>query len=135
MVHALKEAHRVLRPEGLLVDVRPAPVHSRVSVVLSSRYQYVATTREELEDDYAADRAIAAVLRTGIFKLASASRFDCRQVFDSVQEIREWLTEPARHEWLLRKLERTRATHRPGAKIVIRGPIMVQALVKVDQVD
>jgi hypothetical protein len=132
MVHALQEAYRALRSDGLLVDMRPAPVHRRVSVVRPGRYHFVATMRENLASDRAAERAIASVLRQGLFELVRASRFDCRRTFDTVEEVRDWLEEPARHEWLLRKLQRSPELHRRGAIIVVRGPIIVRVLRKMD---
>ena len=32
MVHALTEAHRVLKPSGLLIDMRPAAKHRRAGL-------------------------------------------------------------------------------------------------------
>ncbi|HET7011564.1 MAG TPA: hypothetical protein VFI11_12385 [Anaerolineales bacterium] len=132
MVHALRQAHEVLRPNGVVVDVRPGAVHRRVSVVRPNRYQYVATMRESLADDRAADRAVAIMLRKRIFRRGQMARFDCRRVFDSIDELRDWLTEEPPYERILRKLEHHPAIRRPGARIVIRGPIVVQTLVRVD---
>ena len=32
MVHALREAHRVITPNGVVVEMRPAAIHRRVAV-------------------------------------------------------------------------------------------------------
>jgi hypothetical protein len=57
MVHALYEAQRVLHPNGIILDLRPAPVHRRVGIQSEAGYREVGVMRENLEDDYAANRA------------------------------------------------------------------------------
>src|SRR5215510_13314825 len=73
MGHALREAHRVLKPGGLLIDLRPAPAHRRVGIVSGGRYRRLGTTRESLDPDHAAGRALRRIRRTGLFRLETVS--------------------------------------------------------------
>src|ERR1700694_5527738 len=72
MVDALGEIHRVLAPGGTLVDARP---DSRVPAYAErrkprgfQRFGVVKTSSLELANDRASDRAIARVVRAGLFK-------------------------------------------------------------------
>src|SRR5262245_56435248 len=65
MVHALREAWRVLRPGGIAIDLRPAVVHRRVRVVRDGQPLPLGTMRESLADQRAAERAVARVTRGG----------------------------------------------------------------------
>src|SRR5262245_36498274 len=112
MVHALLEAHRVLKPNGILIDLRPAAVHRRVGIVDSDGYRLSWMMRETFEDDLAADRAVAKVTSQGRFKARSRTRFPCYRVMDTMDDFRTWLDDfiekgkfPS-HDWLVQRLER-----------------------------
>jgi len=91
MVDALRESHRVLRGDGRLIDLRPAPVHRRVGLQRGGRFLLIGVMRERLDDDRAADRAVRAALRRGWFVKESEQRFECRRVFDRLPEFEAWL--------------------------------------------
>src|SRR5215470_15507390 len=91
MVHALHEACRVLQPNGILFDLRPAPVHRRVGIQSAAGYQEIAVMREYLQDDYAANRAVKQVLREGLLRSEKYLEFNCNRVVDSLKEFRLWL--------------------------------------------
>jgi len=136
MVHALREAHRVLRPDGILVDLRPAPVHRRVGLGQGRRWRLVGVMREEFDEDRAADRAVAQALREGLFRRGARAEFLLDREMDTMDDFRAWLAEfgqrrmLADHEWLIRRLARMRAG--AEATIVGRGPVMLQVLRKVE---
>jgi len=74
---ALVEVHRVLAPGGTLVDARP---DSRVPAYVErrkprgfQRFGVVKTSRLELANDRASDRAITRVVREGLFKRSVAA--------------------------------------------------------------
>jgi hypothetical protein len=121
MVHALHEAQRVLQPDGILFDLRPAPVHRRVGIQSNVKYQEVGAMREDLTDDYLANRAVKQVVRDGLFKSEKYDEFNCNRVMDSFKEFHAWVLDfvdrnriPSQ-EWLLERVERTyHAT--PGKK-------------------
>src|SRR5574341_937485 len=93
MVHALREAHRVLKPNSLLIDLRPAAIHRQVGIVRAGCYQLLGTMREKLGDDRAANRAVAQVVRAGLFKAEWRAQFECRRVMDSLGDLRTFIDE------------------------------------------
>lgn len=100
MVDALVEIHRVLAPGGTLVDARP---DSRVLAYAElrkpggfQRFGVVNTSRRELANDRASDRAIARVVREGLFKRRRRGRFWHRVPFGSLAELRKYLSEHLR---------------------------------------
>src|SRR5688572_4711697 len=136
MVHALQEAHRVLKPNGLLLDLRPAPVHRRVGIERAGGYQQLGIMRERFDDDLAADRAVAQVVREGLFATARRTRFGVNRVLDRLDEFREWLDEfvtlgelPS-HDWLVERVERALAAAGGKTTIVVSGPVGLRVLRK-----
>ncbi|HEY2955169.1 MAG TPA: hypothetical protein VGK89_07965 [Candidatus Eisenbacteria bacterium] len=141
MVHALREAHRVLAPGGILLDLRPASVHRRIGIARSARTRPVGVMRERFEDERSADRAVARVVREGWLEVERRLRFPCRRLVDSVDEFRTFLDdftgrhgEPL-HDWLVRRLERALEARRAGrvrTRIAIDGPLDLAVLRKLD---
>ena len=101
MVDALKEAHRILRPRGVLVDARP---DSRVFAHAehqgpSGKYGsggLIATSREEHTNDAVSDRAVATAVRSGWFRSLRASRFWHRVLFEDRPTMQRYLDDHAR---------------------------------------
>ena len=100
MVDALGEIHRVLAPGGTLVDARP---DSRVPAYAErrrprgfQRFGVVKTSRLELANDRASDRAIARVVREGLFRRRRGGRFWHLVPFTSLAELRRYLSEHLR---------------------------------------
>src|SRR5262245_2782675 len=138
MVHALRQAHRVLRPGGLLIDLRPAPAHRRVGIVSGGRYRPLGTTRETLDLDRAAERAVSHVRRAGLFRLEAGIRFDCRRIMDTPADFRAWVTEMVArrtappHDHLIRRVEGAFGRARTHRWLVMQGPVRLRALRKLD---
>jgi len=136
MVHALHQCHRVLRPEGALIDLRPAAVHRVVGIEKAGRFRRFAVMRERFTDEHAADRAVARVVREGLFTVATRRRFPCDRTMDTVREFEEWLeiairlSKWPRHEWLVRRVAGRLEARGAGAKIVVRGPMDLAVLRK-----
>jgi hypothetical protein len=136
MVHALHEVRRVLRPDGLLIDLRPAAVHRRVGVMQAERYHPVGVMRETFDDDRAADRAVAEVEREGLFKAERRSVFACKRTMDSLDEFQEWLAvfvklgkQPS-HNWLVPRVKRVMDAIGGKARVVVSGPLVLRVLRK-----
>jgi hypothetical protein len=136
MVHALREIRRVLKPNGILIDLRPAPKHRRVGLGDGPRWQSVGVMRENFDDDYAANRAVAEVLRDRLFRRESRVQFDLDRAMDTMNDFRSWLDDfvgqgklPS-HEWLVKRLERAKQRTKRASRIVIRGPLMLAVLRK-----
>ncbi|MFZ2098560.1 MAG: hypothetical protein WAV05_18160 [Anaerolineales bacterium] len=78
MVHALKEAWRVLRPQGIMLDIRPQSVDVPLELVYEEEREAVGIVdmSPDLEYDVAADQAIGTVIKGGIFKEVNVEYFD-----------------------------------------------------------
>ena len=133
MVHALHEARRVLRPNGILLDLRPVPVHRRVGVQSDAGYQEIGVMREDLTDDYFANRAVKQVLREGLFKSENYTEFNCNRVMDTLNDFRTWLLDfvdrgnPSQDS-LLERVEHAHLTLRGRKKIIVSAPLMLRRL-------
>ncbi|HKP69115.1 MAG TPA: hypothetical protein VJV05_07520 [Pyrinomonadaceae bacterium] len=133
MVDALRESHRVLKSDGLLIDLRPVAVQRRVGLTDDGAYRLRWRMPESFDDDRAADAAVAHVVRDGLFKPAGRERFQCYRLFDYLDDFIAWLIERDKiktHGWLVRKLERELTKAETGAKIVVRSPLVLSVLKK-----
>lgn len=136
MVHALHEAQRVLQPNGILLDLRPAPVHRRVGIQSAAGVQEIGVMREDLTDDYAANRAVKQVLREGLFKSEQFTQFNCNRVMDRLKEFQTWLLEfttlsrerSSAHDWLFERVEHAYRAIPGKKKIVVHAPLMLRRL-------
>ncbi len=101
MVDALKEARRILRPRGILVDARPdsrvvAYAERQTATGTYRRAGVIATSREELVNDRTSDRAVATAVRNGWFRTLRAGRFWHRVPFEDRAALQRYLDEHAR---------------------------------------
>lgn len=95
MVHALKSAHRILRPEGLLINVHDLPI-PHVVEVHSAGAEIKAgwmTDREDFRDERAALNALARVVSDGYFWLEDEQDFGFNVHVDDLPELQHWLAE------------------------------------------
>lgn len=133
MVDALHEIHRVLAPRGVLVDARPdSRVIAYAEHVAGRTYRRAGTIRtasDELANDRASDRAIARVVREGIFRRRRAGRFWHRIPFESRADLERYLREHLRFEhrarWTMSAAERRRTKDDP---FVIRRAVRYELL-------
>ena len=136
MVDALKEVHRVLAPRGVLVDARP---DSRVLAYAErraprgfQRYGEINTSRTELGNDRASDRALARVVRERLFRPKRRGRFWHRVHFDDLTGLRKYLSEHLRFvrraRWVVD--ERTRRAH-ADEPFAIRRAVRYEVLERV----
>jgi|SRR5215813_5377131 len=136
MVHALHEALRVLRPDGLLVDLRPGAVHRRVAVMQAERYRPLGAMRETFDNDRAADGAVMEVEHEGLCKAERRTVFVCNRTMDSFDEFQEWLADfvklgkQASHDWLVQRVKRALEVTGGNAKVVVSGPVVLRVLRK-----
>ena len=135
MVHALTEAHRLLKSNGILLDLRPAASHRRAGLGEGKQWKQVGVMRENFDDDIASDRAIKQVTREGLFKQESVVEFDLDRVMDILQDFRAWLDDfstdklPS-HDWLYKRVERALAKKPKGTKVTVRGLLRLRVMRK-----
>src|SRR5262245_22502850 len=136
MVHALREAHRVLAPDGVAVEMRPAAIHRRVSIESGKRRRHVGVMRENFKREHEADRAVARAVRAGWFREVSVRTFPCTRIMDTLTDYTKWLGDfyaisgSPSHEWLERKLERALDAAPNGSRIIITAPVTIRLLEK-----
>ncbi len=134
MVDALRQAHRVLAPGGILVDARP---DSRVlshaeHVIAPGRYREagrIRTSREELGNDRAADLAVARVKRARLFRPVRQGRFWHRVHFDDLAALEDYLVEHMRFQHRVRwRVDAARRREWRGDPWVIRRAVRFELL-------
>jgi hypothetical protein len=137
MVDALHEVHRVLAPRGVLVDARP---DSRVLAHAERRrangfqaFGTIRTSTIEMGNDRASDAAIARVVRDGLFSRTRPARFWHRVPFESLAELRHYLSEHLRFvkraDWTVDAATRRRYAKEP---FVIRRAVRYELLQRLD---
>jgi hypothetical protein len=91
MVHALEQAHRLLRPSGRLIEIHPARAAPFVLVRLDGTVTFAETDPGydyEVDLERAED-AVATVVDRGMFVLDDSRRFELRTHAASVEELRD----------------------------------------------
>jgi hypothetical protein len=88
MVHALKEAWRVLAPRGVMVDLRPLCLDAPLDILFNNNEKEFAGVVDmslDIDAEVAADRAIEEVLSEGYFKELTVERFEIAYYWDTVR--------------------------------------------------
>ncbi len=142
MVHALEEIHRLLRPDGALIDIRPFAEPSTVQVIAGDRVLYAAPKREaDSESVIDSDRAMEEVLDRGLFSIERAEDFEFLSYGSTAPELREFWDryndfdptpkEPERIDYedrMFGEAEQIRKESGEGAEIVIRERVRIARL-------
>ena len=136
MVHALRQARRVLKPDGVLIDLRPDIRYFRAGILAAGRYRYLGIIRDRFDGARAANRALTQSLAQGVLRQASRTRFEIDLVLRSPAAFREWIAEFTdrgdlpEHERLVQQADRA-LRRRPGeAVIVVRLRLVMRVLVR-----
>ena len=134
MVDALREALRVLVPDGTVVDLRPCSARYPIEVVTSNReFQIGEFAGYGMEIvDRAADRAVRRMTDSGWLIVQESKRFEVSKYWDTVEEIEPFLSEERRIQGVeppYADLERAYRKLRAGiageARIRYRLPVML----------
>ncbi|MBM3126755.1 MAG: hypothetical protein FJZ87_17085 [Chloroflexi bacterium] len=94
MVHALGEIHRVLKPHGMLIDIRSIASAWPVEVVTNNKVVKTAWLTDDpsaIEDDLAANRAMSEAESRGWYHKQKADFFNCNYYWDTPSEMLEYL--------------------------------------------
>jgi hypothetical protein len=89
MVHALKEIHRALLPNGVLIDLRPLSNNWPLEVIVDGQASLAGPVNDSfgLPDDEAANSAIARAARERWFIREREGTFGFLWYWDSLAEI------------------------------------------------
>jgi hypothetical protein len=92
MVHALREAHRVLTPSGVLIDVRPVTEPIVVQVMIGAQAVWAKTvaTYSAPDDVAAADTAVRHALSCEWLVFETSGPFSFDIYCDSAAELRDY---------------------------------------------
>src|SRR4030042_5768444 len=91
MVHALKEAYRILVPGGIMIDVRPLSVDVPLEIIYKGGGETagILDLSPDIDKDVAADRAIETVLADEIYKESFREYFDFAYYWKTLKGMEE----------------------------------------------
>ncbi len=92
MVHALEEIHRLLNPDGLLVDIHPVPEFTFIRVYDNGEVlieEPLVDTDDE--DVIRAERALAKVADRGLFVVDMSHEFGFQTYASSMRELWDYV--------------------------------------------
>ena len=103
MVHALKEAWRVLVPRGILVDLRPLCIDVQLEILSPAGNESAGMVdmSPEIDLDIAADSATRTVVREGFYKVLKRETFDFAYYWGTVRKFKEDLEKQWKDEVIL----------------------------------
>jgi hypothetical protein len=94
MVHALESIHRLLKPEGSLIDIHPFAEPPLIEIHQGGKIAVVEQLPAyAVEDIRQAETALTHVIQHKIFAIERAHEFDFRIYASSVAELHDFLTE------------------------------------------
>ena len=142
MVHALEETRRLLKLNGVMVNILPVPEGYFIEVHHDGRILFAERKRETLSEDVLrAEAAIKQVLDRGLFVIDQKDEFDFRTYGSSVSEVRAYWEEQnayeeepkakdilAREEYLYAQVEEILDELGEGAEVVIRERVRIARL-------
>jgi hypothetical protein len=98
MVHALEEVHRVLRADGVIIDLRPVADHWPVEIVSAGQCWLAGRLEDlppQLAEDAASEAALEQAKQAGLFEMKSQATFDFSYYWESLQDLRRYIED----EW------------------------------------
>ena len=142
MVHALEETRRLLKLDGVMVNILPVPEGYFIEVHHDGRILFAECKRETLSEDVLrAEAAIKQVLDRGLFVIDQKDEFDFLIYGSSVSEVRAYWEEQnayeeepkakdilAREEYLYAQVEEILDELGEGAEVVIRERVRIARL-------
>jgi len=89
MVHALEIVHRLLRPNGILIDIHPVAEDSTIEIHMNGSIDLVGRLKvhQWCVDFEQADQALTEVIQRGIFAVEEKGIFDTLTYYNSAIEM------------------------------------------------
>ena len=105
MVHALKEARRVLRAGGTLIDLRPISVDVPILILTASGWESAGRPSQSPDrvHDLVADRSMREVLREGLLAKLKQVYFVTNYYWNDVQELQSDVDESWKEDIIMTK--------------------------------
>lgn len=105
MVHALKEAHRILVPRGIMIDIRPLSVNVPLEVLYAGGRESagIIDMSPEVQSDISSGRAIETVMLEGIYKELMVEYFDFALYWKTVKGMEDDIEENWKDEVIITK--------------------------------
>jgi hypothetical protein len=127
MVHALNEAHRILIPQGIMIDVRPLSVDVPLEVIYQGGGESAGMIdmSPDIELDRAADRAIESVLTDQLYRESWVENFDFPYYWKTFRDMKVdldeyWMTDVIIPEEVLQRARILFRKRRPQTQILVR---------------
>ena len=124
MVHALKEAWRVLVPHGIMIDVRPLSIDVPLEIAFEGGTESAGDIdlSPEIDKDIAADQAIETVIKDRIYKEIYVEYFDFEYYWKTLKGMEEdieeyWKDEVVIPEQVSRRAHMLFNERRPRSRI------------------
>ena len=94
MVHALEEIHRLLRPDGSLIDIHPILEAPLIEVFQGGKVLFAEPIPVRDYEDYRqAEDALAQIVLRRLFVIVHSGEFDFLTYGSSVAELRDFVAE------------------------------------------
>ena len=89
MVHALEEIHRLLKPDGTLIDIHPVSEPSSIEMHQAGKVDLVGrlSVRQWCFEFEQADIALAEIVKRGMFSVERHALFDLPTHYTSAAEL------------------------------------------------
>lgn len=133
MVHALTLLHNLIKPQGVLVDIHPSQRPPRIEIRQAGHQQEIGTLSDRENSLYqAADNAVAAVVRDGLFRPEDPTLFEFLYHLSAPADLVDWIedswTNVALDEATRKLLEQRFGAPQPDKEVIVRRWIQIQGL-------
>lgn len=94
MVHALSEARRVLRPGGVMIDLRPTARNRQVELEFAEERLHIGEidSSNSVAEKRVADEMMQAAVDEGLFRAEHHEQFEYITDLDTLKDLREFAT-------------------------------------------
>lgn len=139
MVHALNEIHRILKPGGTLIDLRPLENSWAVEVVDSTGWQAIGRLKDQeigLADDEAANQAMKTAQANGWFSQSKNTEFPFFYYWDTPSDMKnfietEWELYEKMDDSLFKQTSAVWASANADARVRVRVKMWIAAWKKI----